>query len=280
MDDDSQTVVSASWLHTHHADVRILDASWHMPAANRDARDEYMAVHIPGAMFFDIDAISDRASTLPHMLPNPETFADEVGALGISNDDQVVVYDSTGLFSAARAWWMLRAMGHTRVAVLNGGLPAWTQLGGDVTTHRENPSPKTFKADLSGGAVTSLDQMRGISRTASRTILDARPAGRFTGSQPEPRPGLPSGHMPNALSLPFTDVLTADGYLKPVAALKDTFAELGVTERTEVVTTCGSGVTAAILSLALKRIGVQETSLYDGSWTEWGSREDCPIETG
>lgn len=280
--DDPRTLVSVEWVRNRISDPHLvlLDASWHMPAAGRDPNVEYGSGHIPGARFFDIDAISDTSSLLPHMLPAAEAFAASVSGLGISNADQIVIYDTVGLFSAARAWWMFRAMGHDKVAVMDGGLPAWSAAGGTTTDVEERFEPTTYEARLNPSAVTSLAAMQGASSRASHVILDARPAGRFDGSQPEPRPGLPSGHMPNATSLPFSSVVTSEGFLKDPSDLENLFAGLGVGDEKNIITTCGSGVTAAILTLALARIGVEDTSLYDGSWTEWGSTDGCPIETG
>lgn len=280
--DDPRTLVSVQWVRDHIFDPKLvlLDASWHMPAAERDPYAEFVDGHIPGARFFDIDAISDTSSSLPHMLPTAEAFAASVSGLGISNADQIIIYDAVGLFSAARAWWMFRAMGHRNVAVMDGGLPAWLASGGTTTDAEEDFAPASYEARLNPHAVTSLSAMQAASADASHVILDARPAGRFDGSQPEPRPGLPSGHMPNATSLPFPDVVTADGCLKSPSDLENLFAGLEVGHKKNIITTCGSGVTAAILTLALARIGVEDTSLYDGSWTQWGSTEGCPIETG
>lgn len=279
--DDPRTLVSVDWVRDHISDPHLvlLDASWHMPAAERHPHFEYGKGHIPGARFFDIDAISDTSSPLPHMLPTADAFAASVSGLGISNADQVVIYDTVGMFSAARAWWMFRVMGHENVAVMDGGLPAWLASRGTTTDAKEQFERSTYEARLNTHAVTSLTAMRLASADASHTILDARPAGRFDGSQPEPRPGLPSGHMPNATSLPFSHVVTADGFLKSQIDLQSLFAGLGVDHEKDIITTCGSGVTAAILTLALARIGVEETSLYDGSWTQWGSTDGCPIET-
>lgn len=280
--DDPRTLVSVQWVRDHISDPNLvlLDASWHMPAAERDPHADYANRHIPGARFFDIDAISDTSSPLPHMLPAAEAFAVSVSTLGISNADQIVIYDTVGLFSAARAWWMFRAMGHDKVAVMDGGLPAWLAAGGATTDAEEQSEHSAYEARLSPRAVTSLSAMQAASDGASHVILDARPAGRFDGSQPEPRPGLPSGHMPNATSLPFSNVVTAEGFLKSPSDLENLFAGLGVGPDKDIITTCGSGVTAAILTLALARIGVEDTSLYDGSWTQWGSTDGCPIETG
>lgn len=279
--DDPEILVSVDWVQARitKPGLVMLDASWHMPAAKRDPRAEHAQAHIAEARFFDIDAISDASSSLPHMLPAADGFARSVRDLGVTNADQIVIYDTVGLFSAARAWWMFRAMGHQNVAVMDGGLPAWIASGGETTGREEPVTPSAYTATLNMDAVASLAAMKAASKAASHVILDARPAGRFDGTQPEPRPGLPSGHMPNSISIPFSSVVTANGFLKSSLALSELFQCLGVGEDKKTITTCGSGVTAAILTLALARIGVSETSLYDGSWTEWGSTDGCPIET-
>lgn len=288
MSDDPRCLVSVAWLATHLQDdnIVVLDASWHMPAAQRSGRAEFEQAHIPGARFFDIDEVSDQQTDLPHMLPDADGFGAAVGALGISNTTQVVVYDTHGLFSAARVWWMFTAMGHSNVAVLDGGLPAWTAAGHATTSDNANIELVPFKAKLDVAAVTDLEGMQALSRAGTTPILDARPAARFDGTAPEPRPGLPSGHMPGATSLPFTQVVTADGHLKSADELRRLFEDLGVNLDAPIVTSCGSGVTAAILSLALARCGAVQTSLYDGSWTQWATQAstqganspDCPIE--
>ncbi len=277
--EDEQVLVSAGWLAERLGapDLKIVDGSWHMPAANRDAEAEFRTAHIPGAVFLDIDAVSDHATGLPHMLPAPADFEAAVGALGISNADQVVVYDTAGIFSAPRVWWMFRAMGHDNVAVLDGGLPAWQAEDRPVETGDANPAPAAFTARPRPELVTDLDALRTTLADGTARVLDARPAPRFDGKAPEPRPGLRSGHMPGAANIPFTDVLSGNR-LAPPDALEDIFKAKGVTPGTSAVTTCGSGVTAAILSLALARIGLGPSSLYDGSWAEWGGRDDTPVE--
>lgn len=277
--EDEQVLVSTGWLAERLGtpDLKIVDGSWHMPAANRDAAAEFRTAHIPGAVFLDIDAVSDHATDLPHMLPAPADFEAAIGALGISNSDQVVVYDTAGIFSAPRVWWMFRAMGHANVAVLDGGLPAWQAEDCPVETGEASPEPTTFTARPRPGLVTDLDSLRTTLADGTARVLDARPAPRFDGKAPEPRPGLRTGHMPGAANIPFTDVLSGNR-LAAADALEDIFEAKGVTPGTPAVTTCGSGVTAAILSLALARIGLGPSSLYDGSWAEWGGRDDTPIE--
>ena len=274
-------LVSTGWLAAHLSDpdVVVIDASWHMPAANRDGRREFLAGHIPGAAFFDLDAVSDHASPLPHMLPSPEDFASAMGALGVSNDVRVVVYDAAGLFSAPRLWWMLRIFGHEHVAILDGGLPKWTAEGHPLDKGEAHPTARVFTPRFNAAAVADLAQVRQALDSGSDQVLDARAAPRFLGRAPEPRPGLASGHMPGALNMPMTDLI-ADGRLKDPEALEAALAGIGVKGDKPVITSCGSGVSAAVITLALARLGRPMGRLYDGSWTEWGGRADLPVATG
>ncbi len=255
----------------------VLDGTWFLPNSNRDARAEYTEGHIPGARFFDIDAISDQSSSLPHMVPTAEAFSRSVEGLGISNESKIVVYDAQGLFSAARVWWLFRTFGHQDVAVLDGGLPAWLSAGLAVTDEVSEIQPGSYHAELNANLVVNLPGMQQRVQDQNAVILDARPATRFTGEAPEPRPELESGHMPGAVSLPATDLLD-QGQLKQVAELQFLFESLAITEASPVVTSCGSGVTAAIITLALEHCGLGMHQLYDGSWTEWASVADNPIE--
>lgn len=258
------------------ADLRIVDASWHLDG--RDGRLDFERERIPGAVFFDLEAGSDRDSPLPHMLPTADAFAAHVAALGIGDQDDIVVYDTLGLVSAARIWWMFRVFGATRVRVLGGGLPAWRAAGGALESGpRASPKPARFKARLDADAVVDRIAVAGAA-DAGVQLLDARSAGRFAGTAPEPRPGLRGGHMPGACNLPFADILTPDSTMKRGTALETAFREAGIDLDQPVITSCGSGVTAAILSLGLAVLG-RPSRLYDGSWAEWGGRDDTAIET-
>ncbi len=258
------------------AAVRVVDGSWALDGT--DMRALYDQAHIPGAVFFDIEAISDHSTGLPHMAPSAEVFADAVGRMGISAGDTVVVYDQQGLFSAARVWWTFRLMGHKDVRVLRGGLPAWHAAGLPVTDAVTTPQPAVYTPDFQADRVMDMDGLR-QALAHGATVLDARPAARFAGSAPEPRPGLRAGHMPGSRSLPFGELLR-DGALKPADELQAILDARGADGAAPVVTTCGSGVTAAIISLALAEIG-QESVLYDGSWAQWGQETlDTPVVTG
>ena len=274
-------LVSPEWLKDHLDDpsVSIVDGSWYLPAQKRDPRAEYQGGHIPGAVFFDIDAIADPATDLPHMLPTEEAFAEAVSALGISEEDIIVVYDSAGLLSAPRVWWTFRAFGALDVRILDGGLPAWRSAGFPLETTEPEPRPRTFRAHRSRDLVADLESVREALGTGAAQVVDARSAARFAGEAPEPRPQLSSGHMPGSLNLPF-DRLVSDGRLLESDAIRGAFETAGVALDRPIVTTCGSGVTASVLALALARIGRDDVAVYDGSWTEWASRPDAEIAKG
>lgn len=273
-------LVSPAWLAGHLAEVTVVDASWYMPGDRRDPRAEFAAAHIPGAVFFDIDAIADHATGLPHMLPSPGEFSQAVGALGIGDGQTVVVYDGGGIFSAPRVWWMLKAMGHDRVKVLDGGFAKWQRECRPVESGLAEPAIKSFTANPKPEIIRSFDDVMGVVRTGSAQIVDARSAGRFTASEAEPRPGVRGGHMPGAANVHFRTLLTEEGTFRPPAELRALFRKAGIDGSTPVVTTCGTGVTAAILMLALGEIGARDVALYDGSWTEWGARPEAPMVTG
>lgn len=276
-----EPTVTTEWLakHLDEPDVRVVDGTWHMPQAKRDARAEFEAAHIPGAVFFDIDAIADRATSLPHMLPSAAQFAASVGELGISNGHRIVVYDVRGVVSAARVWWTFRAFGHDDVAVLDGGLRKWRAEGRPVESGGAAPARVAFTARLRPELVRDVEAMRANVARRTVQVLDARSAGRFAGTEPEPRAGLRGGHIPGSLSLPYETLYRPDGTLKPPHELREAVTAAGVDLDRPVVTTCGSGVTASVLALALYLIGRRDVAVYDGSWSEWGSRSDTPVET-
>lgn len=278
----SDPLASAAWLAERLGDpnVRVVDGSWWMPAESRDPHAEYLAAHIPGAVFFDIDAIADRTVDLPHMLPTPEAFAEVAGRLGLSRDTTVVAYDSFGVRAAARVWWTLRTMGFTDVFVLDGGLKAWRSEGRPVESGEVVPAAVTVSADFRPALVRSLDDVSGIIASKAAQIVDARGGARFRAEVPEPRAGLRSGHMPGACNVPFDVLLDADGRMKTAAEMAAIFQAAGVDLSRPIVTTCGSGITASVLALALARLGREDVAVYDGSWTEWGGRADTAVVTG
>lgn len=258
-------------------ELRIVDASWYLPAHGRDGRAEFEAARIPGAVFFDIDAISDKTSSLPHMLASPAQFAAAVGALGISESDDIVIYDCLGLLSAPRAWWNFRIMGARSVRILSGGFDRWRAAGRPVETGAPGtPVPAVFNAAFQPEKVASFADMKANIGSSRVLVLDARSFGRFAGNDPEPRPGLASGHIPGSKSLPW-ETLVADGRLKDIDTLRELFRAVSLEQGRPVVTTCGSGVSAAILTLALECLGHEQNALYDGSWAEWGSAKDAPV---
>ena len=256
---------------------KCIDASWYLPAMERDGMAEFAEARIPGAVFFNIDTIADTSSGLPHMLPAPEVFGKAMGELGISETDEIVVYDGPGMFSAARAWWTLRVMGAANVRILEGGFDRWKEAGHAVETGAaKDPAPAVFKPAFDAGKVWGFETMLANIRRGDSLVLDARPFARFTGETAEPRPGLASGHIPGSRSLAATDVVR-DGFLLSKDELSQKLREVAADKAAHIVTSCGSGVTAAILSLSLEVCGYENHALYDGSWSEWGGREDAPV---
>jgi thiosulfate/3-mercaptopyruvate sulfurtransferase len=278
-----EALVSTEWLarHLQAPDLRVVDATWHMPGQGRNARAEYEARHIPGAVFFDIDEIADEASKLPHMLPSPEKFSARMRKLGLGDGNRIVVYDAHGMMSAARVWWSFRVMGHKDVAVLDGGLPKWLAEGRPVEDTPPPPRERHFSARLNHTLVKDKSAVARNLKNRRFQLLDARSAGRFQGTEAEPWPGRRSGHVPGSRNLPYTELLdpTHKTFL-PADALAAKFETAGVDLKKPVVTSCGSGVTAAILALGLHLIGHEDVAVYDGSWAEWGLPGDTPVETG
>jgi thiosulfate/3-mercaptopyruvate sulfurtransferase len=276
-------IVETDWLASHLSspDLIVLDGSWHLPTAGRDARKEYLAEHIPDALFFDIDDLSDEKSPLPHMLPSTVKFASRMKKMGIGDGARIVVYDTSGIFSAARVWWTFRAMGHRDVAVLNGGLKKWKAEGRPLEDGPPAKRSERHYTPLQNTEILrDLDEMKALIKKAGAQIVDARPAARFEGRDPEPRPGLRSGHIPGSKNIPSQQLLNPDGTFKSPEELAKLFVDAGVNVSKPVVTTCGSGVTASMLALALAVLGQTNAAVYDGSWAEWGQENGLPIETG
>lgn len=281
-DDNPKQLVSTLWLadHLKDPDLRILDASWYLPNSERDAKAEYDAGHIPGARFFDIDDVSDARSDLPHMVPPVEKFMSRMRAMGVGDGHQVVVYDGAGLFSAARVWWLFKLMGKTDVAVLDGGFPKWQSEGNPVEDMPPVIRDRHMTVSRQNHLVKDVTQVAMASKLGDWEIVDARPGERFRGEVEEPREGMRSGHIPGSKNVPFPTLLNADGTMKDADGIRAAFHAGKVDLTKPVITSCGSGVTAAILSLALERIGKTDHSLYDGSWTEWGQFQTLNVATG
>jgi thiosulfate/3-mercaptopyruvate sulfurtransferase len=282
MQDDPKTLVSTEWLHAHlkDPDLRILDGSYYLPQMGRDPRAEYNAAHIPNARFFDIDDVADHGSDLPHMVPPVEKFMSRMRAMGVGDGHQVVVYDGMGLFSAARVWWLFKLMGQNNIAVLDGGLPKWHAEGRPIEDLPPVIRDRHMTVRRQNHMVKDVTQVSAASKLGDHEIIDARSPGRFRGEEPEPRAGLRPGHIPGSKNVCFKDLLNADQTMKNPVEIRQIFAAAGVDFNKPAITTCGSGVTAAVLSLGLERIGKTDHSLYDGSWSEWGMFPTVPVATG
>jgi thiosulfate/3-mercaptopyruvate sulfurtransferase len=276
-------LVTTDWLaaELEKPDLVVFDATKYLPNEPKDGRTEFLAAHIPGARYFDIDEIADPDTDLPHMVPAPGRFGRLMAALGVGNGSRIVFYDQKGLASAARGWWLMGLFGHDQAAVLDGGLPKWLKEGRPTQSgDPPAPAPASFRPDFRAARLRGVGDVLQNVQSQAELVLDARAAGRFTGATPEPRAGMRSGHIPGSASLPYTDLLHADGTFRPVAELRDRFARAGMDRTRSPVTSCGSGVTACILTLGLRLAGLPEGAVYDGSWTEWGGRGDTPVTTG
>lgn len=280
--DNPKTLVSTTWLadHLKDPDLRILDASWYLPDMERDAKAEYDAAHIPGARFFDIDEISDQRSELAHMVPQTEKFMSRMRQMGVGDGHQVVVYDGSGLFSASRVWWLFRLMGKTDVAVLDGGLPKWQSEGREIEDLPPVIRDRHMTVTRQNQMVKDVTQVASASKLGDYVIVDARSPERFRGDAPEPREGLRAGHIPNARNVFFRDLLNVDGTMKSPDVMAEVFRTAGVDLDKPAILSCGSGVTASVLALAMEQMGKTDHAVYDGSWSEWGMFDDLPIATG